>query len=103
MKRFVTALAAGMFGMTIGVAVSNGSAFGAEKTKVNCDAVMQELNNGKKTREVAKDLSISPSSIYRCKKKEIASAKTAPKAGSEAAASPVASPAAAAPGPVSHK
>lgn len=98
MKRFVTVLAAGVMGITVGVAMSIPSAHAAGKTKVNCDSVMQEVNSGKKTKEVAKDLNISPSSVYRCKKKEMASAKIAPKTGNEAAASPAASPAA-----TSHK
>jgi hypothetical protein len=37
-------------------------------------------------------MNISASSVYRCKKKEMASAKTAPKAGNDTAAKP-ASPA----------
>ena len=69
-------------------------------TKVDCDAVMGELNGGKKAKEVAKDLSISTSSVYRCKKhaKEAAKAGTKStvqaKTGKEAA-----SPAMAAPSP----
>ena len=59
---------------------------------------MQEINGGKKAKEVAKDLSISPSSVYKCKKKEMAANKAAAKAGNEAA-SPAASPAASAPKP----
>lgn len=95
MKRVVTVFSAGVVGVTIGLAMSIPSAYAAGKTKVNCDAVMQELNSGKKTKEVAKDMNISASSVYRCKKKEMAAAKTAPKAGNEAAAKPAVSPAAA--------
>jgi hypothetical protein len=95
MKRFATALAASTIAAIIGIAVSVPSVYAAAKTKVDCDAVMQELNSGKKAKEVAKDLSISASSVYRCKKKEVAAAKTASKAGNEAAAKPAASPAAA--------
>jgi len=35
--------------------------------KTNCDAVMQELSTGKKPKQVALDLSISTSSVYRCR------------------------------------
>jgi hypothetical protein len=95
MKRFATALAASTIGAIIGLALTVPSAYAAAKTKVDCDAVMQQLNSGKKAKEVAKDLSISASSVYRCKKKEMAAAKTASKAGNEAAAKPAASPVAA--------
>jgi hypothetical protein len=93
MKRVVMTLAAGVVGITIGVAASIPSAYAAAKTKVDCDAVMQGLNGGKKAKEVAKEMNISASSVYRCKKKEMAAAKTAPKAGSEAPAAKPASPA----------
>lgn len=78
----------------------------AYAAKVDCDKVMAEVNAGKKGTEVAKDLGISSSSVYRCKKK----AKAKAGAGSAtAAASPAAgaSPASAAsPGtakPKKHK
>jgi hypothetical protein len=47
-------------------------------TKVDCDAVMTALNSGKHAKDVAKDMSISTSSVYRCKKhaKEAAKAET---------------------------
>ena len=37
--------------------------------KVDCSKVMDELNSGKKTKEVASDLHISKSSVRRCAKK----------------------------------
>lgn len=37
--------------------------------KVDCSKVMDELNGGKKTKEVAADLHISKSSVRRCAKK----------------------------------
>jgi hypothetical protein len=37
--------------------------------KVDCDKVMSEIGAGKKTKDISKDLSISTSSVYRCKKK----------------------------------
>lgn len=95
MKRIVMTLAAGALGVAIGVASNASSAYAAAKTKVDCDAVMKEVNGGKKTKEIAKDMNISTSSVYRCKKKEVAAAKAASKAGNEPAAKPEASPAAA--------
>jgi len=95
MKRIVMTLAAGALGVAIGAASSAPSAYAAAKAKVDCDAVMKEVNGGKKTKEIAKDMNISTSSVYRCKKKEVAAAKAAPKAGNEPAAKPEASPAAA--------
>jgi hypothetical protein len=40
--------------------------------KVDCSQVMSELNGGKKAKDVAGDMKISTSSVYRCKKKEVA-------------------------------
>jgi len=61
----------------------------AERTKVDCDAVMQEVTAGKTTKEIASDLKISVSSVHRCKR--AAEKKTASASGSNAA-SPGASP-----------
>lgn len=76
MKRYTMAAASAIFGATLLFAGTMTPAYAA--TKVNCDAVMNELNAGKKAKEVAKDLSISTSSVYRCKKhaKEAAKAST---------------------------
>jgi len=70
----------------------------AYAAKVDCDKVMAEVNAGKKGTEVAKDLGISPSSVYRCKKKAKAGGASAAASSSPAAASPAAgaSPASAA-------
>src|SRR5208337_2695294 len=70
--------------------------------KVDCSKVMDELNSGKKTKEVATDLHISKSSVRRCAKKAKAEgggemAKPAEGGGamaSPAAPAPMASPAA---------
>jgi hypothetical protein len=96
MKRVVMTLAVGVVGIAMGVAISIPSAYAAAKTKVDCDAVMKEVNGGKKAKEIAKDMNISASSVYRCKKKEMAAAKAASKAGNDSAAKPAASTAAAA-------
>jgi len=67
--------------------------------KVDCDKVMEELSAGKKPKEVAKDLGISRSAVYHCKKKAALAAKPAPAAApaAPAAPAPAASPAAPAP------
>jgi uncharacterized protein (DUF433 family) len=53
-------------------------------TKVDCDAVMNEINSGKKAKEVATDLSISTSSVYRCKRHAKAAAKAETKSSMQA-------------------
>jgi hypothetical protein len=53
-------------------------------TKVDCDAFMYEVNTGKHAKEVAKDLSISTSSVYRCKRLAKAAAKAGNKASLQA-------------------
>jgi hypothetical protein len=93
MKRFVMPFTAGLVGVAMGLILSVPPAHAAAKAKVDCDAVMKEVNAGKKTKEIAKDMTISTSSVYRCKKKEMAATKTAAKAGNEPAAKPAASPA----------
>jgi hypothetical protein len=60
----------------------------AERTKVDCNAVMQEVTAGKATKQIASDLKISISSVHRCK--QTAQRKAA--AASSGAASPAASP-----------
>jgi uncharacterized protein (DUF433 family) len=96
MKKFALALASAMVVTTVAFAAQ--PAFAA--TKVDCDAVMNEVNSGKKAKEIATDLSISTSSVYRCKRhaKEAAKAanKTLPSAARSAAMS-APSPAMAAP------
>lgn len=66
----------------------------AASHKVDCSQVMTELQGGKKVAEVAKDMKISRSSVYRCrraaKKEEKATASMASPA---AMASPTAAPA----------
>ncbi len=71
--------------MTFALAVPTAHAAGK---KVDCAKVMEELNAGKKPKEVAKDLGISRSSVYKCRKAAAGAAKEAP-----AATAPAASPA----------
>ena len=60
----------------------------AARHKVDCSKVMDELNSGKKVKDVAKDLHISSSSVRRCAKKAKAAGGTM--ASPAAAASPAA-------------
>ena len=57
--------------------------------KIDCAQVMTELQGGKKVAEVAKEMKISKSSVYRCRK---AAAKAS---GGMETPAPMASPAAA--------
>lgn len=56
----------------------------AYANKVDCGKVMAEVAAGKKTKDIASDLKISTSSVYRCKKKTGSTTK--------AASTPAASP-----------
>lgn len=75
-RKFGIAAASAVLGATLIFAGSIAPAYAA--TKIDCDAVMTALNSGKKAKEVAKDMSISTSSVYRCKRhaKEAAKAET---------------------------
>ena len=42
--------------------------YAANKHKIDCSQVMTELQAGKKVAEVAKDMKISRSSVYRCRR-----------------------------------
>jgi hypothetical protein len=48
----------------------------ASANKVDCGKVMSELGAGKKSKDIAKEMNISTTSVYRCKKKVGTSAKT---------------------------
>jgi hypothetical protein len=83
-KRIVLGAAAMTFVLTIGVGVGTANA-----NKVDCTKVMSEVGAGKKTKDIAKDMSISTSSVYRCKSKaKSAKAKPSTAASPAAAASP---------------
>ncbi|HVN64354.1 MAG TPA: hypothetical protein VMT58_06935 [Candidatus Binataceae bacterium] len=87
MKKMSVALAAALFGAAFAVTATVHPAYAA---KVDCDAVMKELDSGKKIKEVATDLKVSKSSVYRCKKKAKATAAKA--AGATKAAAPAPAP-----------
>jgi hypothetical protein len=99
-KKIAVAAASAMLVATIVFAASARPVYAADK--VDCDAVMNELNSGKHAKDVATDLSISTSSVYRCKRKAKAAAKAATKTslqaqtGKEVPVPPMASAAAAA-------
>jgi len=108
-KKFALVAASAMLMTTVAFGTSARPAYAAPK--VDCDAVMNEVTAGKKTKEIATDLNISTSSVYRCKRHAKAAAKAAnksmpqSKAGNEppamsapstASAPPAAAPAAAA-------
>lgn len=84
-KPIVSIALGAVLGITLSVPFAH-----AAKHKVDCDAVMQELNSGKKAKEVAKDQNISVSSVRRCKAKA-KKAEAAAKAGNEAHGAPSAS------------
>src|ERR1700735_1937644 len=79
-KKFALAAASAMLVTTVAFAAQ--PAYAA--TKVDCDAVMNEVNSGKHAKEIATDLSISTSSVYRCKRHAKAAAKAATKASMQA-------------------
>ncbi|MGA9720982.1 MAG: hypothetical protein WBQ86_00885 [Candidatus Binatus sp.] len=81
-KKFALAAASAMLVTTVAFATNARPAYAA--TKVDCDAVMNEINSGKKAKEVATDLSISTSSVYRCKRHAKAAAKAAEKSSMQA-------------------
>ena len=96
-------LALGMAGFSLIAAVSMAfdptSAFATSGKRVECDKVMAEVQAGKKTKDIAADLKISTSSVYKCKKKAAAaSTSDSKKVAGASMSSPVAatSPAAAA-------
>src|SRR5271163_3175886 len=105
-KKFVLAAASAMLVTTVAFATNARPVYAA--AKVDCDAVMNEVNSGKHAKEIATDLSISTSSVYRCKRHAKAATKssmqaqtgkeplTPPSAAMAAPSSAMAAPAAAA-------
>jgi hypothetical protein len=59
---------------TVNLGLASPSAYA---NKVDCGKVMSEVAAGKKTKDIASDLKISTSSVYRCKKKTGSTAKPA--------------------------
>jgi transposase len=75
MKKFGIAAASLMLGLALALSASVPNAWAK---KVDCEAVMSQLHSGKTVKEVAADLKISRSSVYRCRKhaKEAAKAES---------------------------
>ena len=75
-KKFALAAASSMLAATLVFAAAGQPAFAA--SKVDCDAVMSELNSGKHEKEVAKDLNTTLYQVRKCKRhaKEAARAST---------------------------
>ncbi len=96
MKKFALAAASAMLVTTVAFAAGARPAYAA--AKVDCDAVMNELNSGKHQKDVATDLNTTLYQVRKCKRKAKAAAKAATKtsmqvkSGREAAAPAMAAP-----------
>jgi len=77
MRKLAIVTASVMLGVALSLSTMVPAVYAADK--VDCDAVMQELGQGKKAKEVASDLKISSSSVYRCKRHAKAAAKASEK------------------------
>jgi len=92
MKRLAIVASSALMAATFLFAVGVHSSYAANK--VDCDKVMEELNGGKSAKDVASDLGISRSSVYRCKRHAKEAAKAATRTMPETRGEPVGSPAA---------
>jgi hypothetical protein len=81
-RKIVPGIAGVAFVVTLGIGLTPAIALAA---KVDCSKVMSELNSGKKVSDVAGDLKISTSSVYRCRRKAVAAAKSAPATAAKSA------------------
>ena len=108
MHKLAIATASAMLGVALSLSSAVPAVYAA--SKVDCDAVMQEIGQGKTMKDVASDMKISVGSVRRCKRHASAAAKAEEKtspgnrermnrsaaaraAGSSPEASPEASPA----------
>ena len=66
-KKLLPAMAVFLFAITVGFVLGSANAYAATK-KIDCNQVMSKLQSGKKVKDVAKDMNISTSSVYRCRK-----------------------------------
>ena len=71
-KKLLPVMAALLFVVTAGFELGSANAYAATK-RIDCTKVMAGLQGGKKVKDVAKDMSISTSSVYRCRKMSKAS------------------------------
>jgi len=87
-RKIVPGIAGVAFVVTLGIGLKPVIALAA---KVDCSKVMSELNGGKKASDVADELKISTSSVYRCRRRaKKAAAQSSPTAAAES--SPMAPP-----------
>lgn len=84
-RKIVPGIAGAAFVVTLGIGLKPVI---AQAAKVDCDKVMSELNSGKKAADVADDLKISTSSVYRCRRKARKAASTSAVASPMTAPSP---------------
>ena len=84
MKKFALAAASAILLTTVAFVSNPRPAYAA--TKVDCDAVMSELNSGKHEKEVAKDLSTTLYQVRKCKRKAKAASKAETKSSPHAKA-----------------
>ena len=96
-RKIVPAIPGLAFAVTLGIGLRPVIARAA---KVDCSKVMSELNSGKKAADVAQDLKISTSSVYRCRRKAHPTAQSA--ASTAAQTSPMMAPSPAHGAPTSH-
>src|SRR5271156_3398037 len=93
-RKIAVAMASAMLAATMVFVVSARPAYAAA-TKVDCDAVMSELNSGKHYKEVAKDLNTTMYQVRKCKRLAKAAAKAQTKSmemGGREMPSPAAAP-----------
>lgn len=101
MKKIALAAASAMLLTTVAFVCNARPAHAA--AKVDCDAVMNELNSGKHEKEVAKDLNTTLYQVRKCKRKAKAASKAETKSsiqaktGKEAPMAPASAASAAAP------
>ena len=82
MKKIALAAASAMLVTTIGFVSNARPAYAA--AKVDCDAVMNEINSGKHEKEVATDLSTTLYQVRKCKRKAKAASKAETKSSMQA-------------------
>ena len=71
-RRLLPVMAAVLIVVAVGFALGSANAYAATK-RIDCNQVMSKLQSGKKVKDVAKDMNISTSSVYRCRKMSKAS------------------------------
>jgi uncharacterized protein (DUF433 family) len=72
-RKFALGIAAVGLAGVFAIGLNPVNALATAGKRVDCGKVVSEVQAGKKTKDIAKDLSISTSSVYRCKKLAAAS------------------------------